>query len=418
MRAWLLHIGEELPVDGAQRKFRYGYLAHALAERGHQVLRWAPTFRHQGKSHRFTSDRRVEIRKNYAIQFVHSPGYRRNVGVERLRTYRVLGRRFRRLAESETPPDVVVAAIPSLEWAEAATDFGQRHRVPVVIDVRDLWPDVFLNALPKAARGVGRLFLGRYGRAARRACAQATALTAVSPSYLEWALTKAGRPRRPNDQVLPLGFESEHLASQEVQKHLAAFRGHTFNPAVPICVFAGSFERSYDLETVIEAARELQGDDRTPVQFVFCGDGSKLAALKRRAAGIRRVHFTGWIDGPMLQAILSVASIGLCAYADDALQSVPNKPFEYMANRLAVVSSLSGDLAEMLNRHRCGFTFRTGDSRSLAKCLRDLLGDSDLLSSLRDNAFRAWSANYRSSVIYDRFVTHLTSLARTTARAA
>ena len=30
MRVWLLHIGEDLPVDNAARTFRYGYLAKAL----------------------------------------------------------------------------------------------------------------------------------------------------------------------------------------------------------------------------------------------------------------------------------------------------------------------------------------------------------------------------------------------------
>lgn len=149
MRVWLLHIGEELPVDGTTRLFRYGYLARALTDRGHEVLRWAPTFRHATKKFRFSADARVSVWENYSIQFVHSPGYRRNAGFERLRTYRVLDRRFRELSTREPMPDLIVAAIPSLEWAAAATEYGRRHGVPVVVDVRDLWPDVFLNAFPR-----------------------------------------------------------------------------------------------------------------------------------------------------------------------------------------------------------------------------------------------------------------------------
>ena len=147
MRVWLLHIGEDLPVDGAVRRFRYSYLAEALAERGHDVLRWAPTFRHNTKRHRFADDRRVEVGPRYAIQFVHSPGYRRNVGLQRLRAYRALGRRIRGLMRREQPPDVLVAAIPSLEWADAAVAYGRARSIPVIVDVRDPWPDVFSTRL-------------------------------------------------------------------------------------------------------------------------------------------------------------------------------------------------------------------------------------------------------------------------------
>src|SRR4029078_10633911 len=129
----------------------------------------------------------------YQIQFVHSRGYRRNVSFERLRMYRTLEGRFRQLAARESPPDLIVAAIPSLEWASAAVEYGRMRDVPVVVDVRDLWPDVFLNAFPRGTRGLGQMLLGRYDRIAPRVCNRAIALTAVSPSYLDWALGKARR---------------------------------------------------------------------------------------------------------------------------------------------------------------------------------------------------------------------------------
>jgi glycosyltransferase involved in cell wall biosynthesis len=418
LRVWLLHIGEDLPLDGATRRFRYSYLAEAFAECGHDVLRWAPTFRHYGKTHRFNSDRRVEVAPRYAIQFVHSPGYRRNVSFERLRMYRTLERRFRQLSAKEMPPDLIVAAIPSLEWASAATEYGRLHQIPVVIDVRDLWPDVFLNAFPKGTRSVGRMLLSRYERIARGVCRRATALAAVSPSYLDWALRKAGRQKHCGDFIAPIGFEPEAIGTRALQTNLRTLRERGIDLERPICVFSGLFERSYDLETVIEAARELQRQNRMRIQFVFCGDGSKMAALRRQAAGLRDVHFIGWVEAPMLQTVLSAASVGLCAYAADASQSLPNKPFEYMASGLAVVSSLRGDMAQLLGHHQCGLTYRAGDAGSLVNCLLELLQDREMLGAMRTNGYRAWSQNFRSTEIYSRFVSHLTTLASVGAKAA
>jgi glycosyltransferase involved in cell wall biosynthesis len=421
MRVWLLHIGEHLPVATRHpaepvagcppaRLCRYGYLAQSLVERGHEVLRWAPTFCHVKKRHRFTADHRLPINDKYAIQFVHSSGYRRNAGVQRLRTYQVLGRRFRQLATEELPPDVIVAAIPSLEWADAAVDYGQRRRIPVVIDVRDLWPDVFLHALPSVARPLGRWLLAPYYRLARRACRQADAIVAVSQTYLDWALELAGRERQPRDLVVPLGFEPEPVPADEMQEKVATLCRRGIDPQRPICLFAGLFERSYDLATVVEAARRLEAAGRGDVQFVLCGDGSSMPSLRRRAAGLHSVHLTGWVDAATLQAAASIATIGLCAYADGALQSLPNKPFEYMAGRLAMVSSLPGEMAALVARHQCGLTYRAGDADSLADCLTSLLSNRRQLESMRRQAYDAWSRHYRSCDVYGRLADRLTSL--------
>ena len=335
MFVWLLHIGEQLPVNAAPRTFRYGYLARALAERGHQVLRWAPTFNHYTKCQRFETDRRQDFGDRYAIQFVHSPGYRRNVSLERLRTYRILGERFRRLAAHEVAPDLIVAAIPSLEWAEAAVEFGRLRGIPVVIDVRDLWPDVFLNALPRGGRSLGR-FLSPYARMARAACRGATALSATSQDYLDWALCMGGRREQARDSVVPLGFEPESAAPEAIGANIALLRRSGIDPERPTCMFAGLFERSYDLESIVEAAARLAARGQTDLQFVLCGSGSKLLKIRERAARLPNVHCLGWVDTDMLQSVMSISTIGLCAYRSDALQSLPNKPFEYMANRLAI----------------------------------------------------------------------------------
>jgi glycosyltransferase involved in cell wall biosynthesis len=418
MRVWLLHVGEELPVDGAVRRYRYGFLAEALVNAGHDVLRWAPTFRHLAKKQRYATDCRVSITPRYDIQFIQSPGYRRNIGLQRLRSYRILDRRLRKLAERETPPDLIVSAIPTLEWANAAVDLGRANGIPVVIDVRDVWPDVYLNALPAIARPAMRLFLAGQFRLAERACRYATAITAVSRSYLNWALKLAQREVGESDAVVPLGFEPDPVPAAALTDRISMLRRRGIDPARPTCFFAGRFERSYDLATVIDAARRLRDRGRNDVQFVLCGDGAQMATIQSRACQSGNVHLLGWVDPATMQAVASVSSIGMCAYASDATQSVPNKPFEYMAARVAVVSSLQGEMAELLDKYQCGLTYRADDSNSLANCLAMLLDNPALLERMRCNAFEAWTRHYKSGDIYAGFVKRLMNIPANLAKAA
>jgi glycosyltransferase involved in cell wall biosynthesis len=321
------------------------------------------------------------------------------------------------MAVHEAPPDVIVAAIPSLEWAQAAIDFGRARGIPVVIDVRDLWPDVYLNSLPARARGLGRFLLAPYRRVASRVCRQATALTAVSQSYLNWALGHAGRPQRELDRVVPLGYERIEISTNEHDKHIARLQAQGIDPSLPTCLFAGILERSSDVETVVRAARRLE-QRGAEVQFILCGDGSKAAALRRQAAGLRNVHFLGWVDGAMLQSAAAISSIGLCAYASDALQSLPNKPFEYMASRLAIVSSLSGELANLLEKSGSGVTYTAGDDEGMANAIARLVGQPERLAAMRSNGYTTWSQSFRSCEIYCDFAARLASLTSLTRAAA
>jgi glycosyltransferase involved in cell wall biosynthesis len=287
-----------------------------------------------------------------------------------------------------------------------------------VIDVRDVWPDVYLNALPAFARSAARLLLSRQFGLARRACRHASAITAVSRTYLSWALKLAGREARNHDAVVPLGYEPCPCPAAELDKHVAMLRHRGIDPTRPTCFFAGRLERSYDLLTAINAARRLDAAGRNDLQFVVCGDGAGMAAVESRARGLDNVHFLGWVKPATVQAVASISSIGLCAYASDATQSVPNKPFEYMASGVAVVSSLQGEMMDLLDRYQCGLTYRAGDADSLAKCLAQLLNAPKRLDRMRSNALDAWTRHYRSRDIYAGFADRLAAIAKPLANAA
>jgi glycosyltransferase involved in cell wall biosynthesis len=351
----------------------------------------------------------VTIRPGYEIQFVHAPGYKSNIGIHRLRTYRILDRRLRELARREPAPDLIVAAIPTLEWATAAVDIAQTYHLPVVIDVRDTWPDVYLNAVPAPARRSMRFLLAAHFRRAKRICQEATCLTAVSNSYLDWALSLADRASCEDDVVVPLGYDFIKIADSKIRSASAALERRGITAGRMTCLFAGRFERSYDLVTVVEAARRLKALGIDQLQFVLCGDGATLPAVKRHAYGLANVHLLGSVEPATVAAIASISSIGLCAYASDATQSLPNKPFEYMAHRLAVVSSLSGEMADLLSRHDCGLTYRAGCPDSLTRCVKLLLDEPELVARLRTNAWDTWSRHYRSREIYSQFASRLTN---------
>jgi glycosyltransferase involved in cell wall biosynthesis len=343
---------------------------------------------------------------------VYAPGYRRNASLARAWSYRLLAKRFAQQAALCRPPDLIVCGIPSLEWCHAAVAFGRDKGIPVFIDVRDRWPDIYLNVLPSYFRPLARAALHGVYRRTAAMLNEATALAAVSESYLSWALSLANRPRRPTDIVVPIGYDAEPLPVDEVGTARAALLQQGVDPRRTVAIFAGSFERSYDVATIAKAARLAQEQSKDALQFVICGDGGQMSVVRRLTAGLNNVVLLGWVNPTVLAAAMSLSHIGLAAYSKHALQSLPNKPFEYFAHSLAVVSSLQGEVAELLQLHDCGRTYRAGDAGHLLHQMCQLSEQPDRLGKYRDNGYKLWYNHFRCDVLYDEFATHLLAIAK------
>ncbi|MBI4419811.1 MAG: glycosyltransferase, partial [Gemmatimonadetes bacterium] len=169
MRTWLITVGEPLPLPGQRtRLLRTGRLALALVRRGHQVTWWTSTFDHFAKAGLDVDD--VErLSAGLELRFLHGIPYDRNVSVRRLVNHWQLARGFRRRALEIAPPDVILCSFPTVELCWQATRYARRKGVPILIDVRDLWPDIFLSAMPGPLRWAGRMALRPMLQQARHA---------------------------------------------------------------------------------------------------------------------------------------------------------------------------------------------------------------------------------------------------------
>jgi hypothetical protein len=207
MRIWIVMTGEQLPTDGANvRLRRAALLARECAAGGHDVTWWTSTFNHQKKKQRAESDQSVATSDGLKIEMLYAPSYSRNISAGRLINHKLLGNSFVRRIRGEQPPDVILCAWPTIELSAACVAYGSEKGIPVVIDVRDLWPDIFVDVVPPWMRPAVRLAVLPMVRRAQYVFRNCTAITAISPAYLDWALRYAHRDARPADRVYPLGY--------------------------------------------------------------------------------------------------------------------------------------------------------------------------------------------------------------------
>lgn len=415
MNVWLLQSGEQLPSDtlgGTTRLMRTGVVARMLDAQGHTVTWWASTFNHTTKRQRATGYAETRVFNRSRVCLLPGRNYRRNVSVARLVNHWQVAQGFARRAESEPRPDVILAAYPSIDLAEKAVCFARRHRIPVAVDVRDLWPDIFVDAVPRLIQPLAGLCLGHYTRLRRRTMQGSDGIWGTSAGFVDWGLAAAGRARGAQDLAFPLAY----VGNVPDDASLAAATSRWFallGPATQgkVFCFVGSFgERVLDLAPVIEAARLAAGKGLR-YSFVLCGSGPSLAAYKLQAEGLGNVHFPGQVDATSVHALLRLCSAGIVPYRPlwDFQLSLPNKAIEYLSAALPVLACQGGELQGLLDKTGAGLPYEPGSATDFLRALEQATAPA-FQRSARTAARLAFAERFDASVVYQKYIVSLLRL--------
>ncbi len=406
MNIWIVSAYDPVPcIDTDIRVLRYGSIALSLVANGHQVFFWTSTFAHWRKRARFSENRTQVAGPGLTAEFLHAPGYSGNVSLARIRHNRRLAAAFaRRALQAVTLPDIILAEIPCLELAEAAAEFARARGIPFICDVQDIWPDVYLTWLPRRWHGLGRWLLQTEYARLRRILAPAQSVTAVSQAYLDWCRPWMNRDLSVNDGVYPLGYAPPTADVLEAaRKRRAAFlEKHGLGGGQLLVTFLGQLATSYDVETIVAAACLLERKSLPPYRLVLAGNGSKESALRARARELPSVVLTGWLEHGDTLCLLESSHVALAAYAPNAAQSLPYKPFEYMAFGLPIINSLPGELTDIVTRHHLGLNYEAGSATSLADAIAQLLADADQRTACARRSRALYSDTYSAETIYRR----------------
>lgn len=127
--------------------------------------------------------------------------------------------------------------------------------------------------------------------------------------------------------------------------------------------------------------------------LMIVGDGDVVPALKKYVANAEnnlaeKVIFYGKKPYDVMMNYTTHAAIGLTLDKPNSLNyalSLPNKVFDYMHTRTAVVATNIKEVAHVIHTHKIGVVLDEFTVQSLATVLNDLLADSERLATYHAN---------------------------------
>jgi glycosyltransferase involved in cell wall biosynthesis len=273
------------------------------------------------------------------------------------------------------PADVVVVSSPTFFSIWSAWLLARSKRARFVVEVRDLWPAIFVELGVLTNRRLIAL-LERLELAAYRV---ADAVVAVTNGFREHITSRgiaAGKVH-----VVPNGVDLERFTPQredkdDFRRRLGARSGEV------LVLYIGAHGISHGLTSVADAAAKLASDG---VHFAFVGEGAAKHELTLHVAHLASGNVTLLPGVPRREvpAILAAADICLVPLRDVPLFDtfIPSKIFEYLAAGKAVVGAVRGEPAAIL-RDAGAVVVDPEDADQLADAIGRLAADPDLRAAM------------------------------------
>ena len=357
MEVWIENPFDNLPVEGF-RPQRYWLMAEAFARAGHSTTLWTADFNHTTKAPRSIS---LSGEIPFRLSLVHEPPYPSNVSLARIRSHVAYARNWLKAATEKARqgarPDVVVASLPTIGSATAAMRLRDATGCRVVIDIMDAWPDTFVRLALAPLRKAFSLLLSPLRKSAERAIREADLVTGVADAY--GAVASAAGARR--------FLRFYHGISMQPE-----IRREPRKPGTTRLAYAGGLGRTYDLATAVAA---VEMDESLTLDIAGTGEAEpSLKAAAAKCGG--RVRFHGYLRQDELRKMLASCDAGLVPMTDDSFVGVPYKLADYAEASLAIVSSLGGESAALIEKSRCGAVYEAGNASSLSAAVRNLPPDA------------------------------------------
>ena len=410
MNIWLIQSGEPLPINDTVRKMRTALLADKLIAKGHSVVWWTSAFDHIKKKWIYTKD--TEVRHSHNLTFValKGTGYKSNISLMRFIDHRIIAWKFSRMTARMAKPDFIIASMPPHDFAYQAVIYAKRNNIPVLVDIRDPWPDIFLEFLPLAFRKIAQLFLFNEFSMIKKIMRSADGLIAVTQNFLQWGLNYSGREKSPDDRIFPLGYQhppSENM-NEVIEKHrllLSKLQGKF------IVLFIGTISSSYHNPYILlQVAKQLSAFNNIHFLIACDGTGELYEKIVSESKKLDNISLSGWLDRDEIEFWLQKSAVGICP-ATKEVHLPTNKSYAYFSAGLPVISAFQGDLKALIEKYKIGFYYAPNNAEELAMHIKKLYEDKVLYQDMSKNATNVFNKFFDANVIYEEFANHIEQMA-------
>lgn len=370
MKITYLHQYFNTPgMSGGTRSYE---IARRLVEMGHEVNMVTSWREPDGRKHWFqTNESGINVHW-LPVPYSNRMGFR-----ARITAFLKFALRCSTLAAS-LDSDIIFATSTPLTIAFPAVFASYKRSVPMVFEVRDLWPE-----MPIAVGALRNPLLVKAARALELwAYRHSSAVVALSPG-MKSGVIRTGYPSS-RVAVIPNSCDNADFANDpDSASQFRAARPWLGNN--PLLIYAGTFGRINGVGYAVAIAKELLLLGSS-IRILLVGDGAEWEAVKQQAenAGVLGVNLfiEKRVPKNEVTALFSASSMSSSLFLDlpEMRINSANKFFDALAAGKPIFLNYGGWMHDLVLKHRCGISAWGRPLDKVARELDSRLNDSAWLN--------------------------------------
>lgn len=293
--------------------------------------------------------------------------------------------------------NIVFATSTPLTIALPAVKAKKKLKIPMVFEVRDLWPE-----LPIAIGAIRNPVIKLVARKLERyAYKHSSSVIALSPGMAD-GVAMTGYPR---EQILVIPNSCDTELFDVGDEPGKAFRAR--NPWLgerPLVVYIGTFGKINGVKYLVDVAKETMSIN-SEIRFLLVGSGAEFQMVSEYAAQEEVLEKNLWIWPAVPKSgvpeILSAATIATSLFIDlpEMWNNSANKVFDAMASGTPVAINYEGWQADLLRTEQAGIVLDVHDHRGATEQLLSFVQDQHWLNTAARNAARLAKTQFSREIL-------------------
>jgi glycosyltransferase involved in cell wall biosynthesis len=379
-------------------------VVRALADRGHHVDVIACDFNAYSEQSEAPEEWRSDAGGVVRVHRLPAPRNMRAGLRRRLATYVRFAWAAWRFGKRLERPDVVLSSIQPLFAGYAGMRLARRWKVPMLLEVRDLWPDALV-----AKGAISRLQAAPLERLARNLYFGAARVVSLTPGIRRELVGKGLDASRID--LFPNGFKDrppsvDGWIREGVRREFGW--GDSF-----VAVFTGAHTEVTAVDVMVRAAECLK--DRPDIRIDLFGAGQTKAPAQELAKrlGLSNVHFHDAVPKPQVARILEGADVALMTLFKSPLIHIyfESKLIDYLGAGKPILAAMDGVQPDVIAAAAAGRCVGSFDHRGLARLIREAADNRGPLGPMGESGARFVRQRLAQPVILSRYVDMLEAVA-------
>lgn len=304
--------------------------------------------------------------------------------------------------------DVLVVTSPPLFVGISAYVISIFKRLPLVFEVRDLWPESAIDTGVLTNKWLIK-FSYWFEKAIYK---KATLINVLTPAFRDKLINDKNIPP---EKIIYIPNAADFSLAEQVAKNFDAkkFRIAEGIDDKFVVTYIGAHGIANHLIQLIDTAELLQ-DTNVLIQFVGGGMTKDDLVAEVAKRNLKNVRFVGFVDKPVAFEYILASDMGTSVLKNvDTFKTIySNKTFDYMSCKKPILLAIDGVSRKLVEEANCGIFAEPENAEDIAKQIRRYLNGEFDIKQQGENGYKHAKEYFDREKLAHQYLDQMKKIAR------